>query len=432
MNSPFREFFHNEVIDFRNLNSDIIIIFDTNTLLNIYRYSNETRNKLIDIMTSIQNNIWIPYQIGLEFNLQRRNVIADLKKEKDSLPQEIKSNFTDLNKNIRSIISKIKLKSTDALEMKHSVLSTFETSLSTFENEVIKNVVEILSLVDLEEDLAGSFGSIFEGRIGNCYTQDELNLILEKAPKRFEFNIPPGYKDKNKTEIVNYNGVTYPKKYGDLILWHQILDKAREESISKVVFITDDNKEDWWYRIAGKTIGPRAELKNEMLRISQADFFMFNSNSFLNQFELEKSNLIIEDIDLNNTKTDLYNYYKEFLFTSTEEDENINNYKWLLFRKKDVEVEKMNIESQIYDVERRNILLEKEFINTMGDESDQIKELIIKNHLHISSLKSELEETLLHLDALEQEIIIYEKKIDENINPLNKMRLEFINKKWEH
>lgn len=98
MNSPFREFFHNEVIDFKNLSQDTLIIFDTNTLLNIYRYSDETRNKLIDIMTSIQNNIWIPYQVSLEFNLQRRKVIADLKKEKDTLPQEINNSFSEFKK----------------------------------------------------------------------------------------------------------------------------------------------------------------------------------------------------------------------------------------------------------------------------------------------------------------------------------------------
>lgn len=314
------------------------------------------------------------------------------------------------------------------------MFKNFETSLTAFENEVNTNISEILSLVDLEEDLAGSFGFIFEKRIGNCYSQEELDSLLENAHNRFDLNIPPGYKDKNKSEIVSYNGVTYLKKYGDLILWYQILDKACEESITKVVFITDDHKEDWWYRIGGKTIGPRAELKNEMLRISQADFFMFNSNSFLNQFELEKSNLIIEDIDLSSTKAEIYDQYYDWLLYKNENEELIDDYKWLLLRKKETETEKKNIESKLYEVEQKIILLKNKFSTADDYEDNHLKELILKNQSYIQTLESELENTQSRLDAFEKEIFIYEHlTIDKNdFKSSNRKLFETLNRKWEY
>ena len=44
-----------------------IIVFDTNVLLNLYRYNEETRNELLKLMKSYQNRLWMPYQVALEF-----------------------------------------------------------------------------------------------------------------------------------------------------------------------------------------------------------------------------------------------------------------------------------------------------------------------------------------------------------------------------
>lgn len=46
---------------------DGIIVFDTNVLLNLYRYSEEARDELLELMKSFQKRLWMPYQVGLEF-----------------------------------------------------------------------------------------------------------------------------------------------------------------------------------------------------------------------------------------------------------------------------------------------------------------------------------------------------------------------------
>lgn len=278
----FREFFYNERLDFKSLQNDTIVVFDTNTLLNIYRYSNDTRNKLISAIKRIQSFIWMPYQVGLEFNLNRRNVISKLHMEKEQRIQEIKDLMNDSIKQLSQSVSKVSLKSTDANSRKKEIVDFINKKTTEFENELQKEIDSLYEMLDLGEDLASEIATIFDGSIGDCYTQELLDSKLKDAKERYENKIPPGFKDSNKNDILNYNGVKFEKKYGDLIVWHQILDKASDEKIKKVVLITDDNKEDWWYISAGKTIGPRAELKNEMLRVANADLYMLNANSFLN------------------------------------------------------------------------------------------------------------------------------------------------------
>jgi len=64
--------------------------------------------------------------------------------------------------------------------------------------------------------------------------------------------------------------------YGDLIIWKQIIVKAKDDNIDTVIFITDDVKEDWWYILDSngkKEIGVRAELREEIYRESNISSF---------------------------------------------------------------------------------------------------------------------------------------------------------------
>lgn len=304
----FREFFLNERLDFKDLNEDTLVVFDTNTLLNIYRYSNDTRERLIKAIKAIQKNVWMPYQVGLEFNLNRRGVIDKLKNEqhilKGNISKDIKKSINTLNQYINSV----SLKSSDAKGKKKEIVDFIEVETTKFSNALYSRIEELFKMLDYEEDLASEIAGIFDGNIGNCYTQEELDKKLEDAKVRYDRKIPPGYEDADKKEsgipeITYYNGIQFEKQYGDLIVWHQILDRACDPKIKKVVLITDDNKEDWWYIYGGKTIGPRAELKNEMLRIADADLYMFNANSYLNNFSdsEETKDLISTEIIISTT-----------------------------------------------------------------------------------------------------------------------------------
>jgi hypothetical protein len=58
---------------------NVIFVFDTNILLNFYRYSNETSQKFIEIIERLDKRVWLPYQVGLEFNKNRLTVLSEQK-----------------------------------------------------------------------------------------------------------------------------------------------------------------------------------------------------------------------------------------------------------------------------------------------------------------------------------------------------------------
>lgn len=57
-----------------------IIVFDANVLLNLYRYSNETKDTILHLISKFSKQIFLPYQSALEYNRNRYEVIAEQEK----------------------------------------------------------------------------------------------------------------------------------------------------------------------------------------------------------------------------------------------------------------------------------------------------------------------------------------------------------------
>ena len=68
-----------------------------------------------------------------------------------------------------------------------------------------------------------------------------MNSIETLESARFEGRIPPGFQDRGKsaTDAVGSN------RFGDLVLWKEILHHARECGATGVVILTNDGKNDW-------------------------------------------------------------------------------------------------------------------------------------------------------------------------------------------
>jgi len=121
--------------------------------------------------------------------------------------------------------------------------------------------------------------TIFEGKVGAKLSQDEIDAIKKEGKERYEKSIPPGYMDdkKRKDQLDDNNA------YGDLIIWKQIIQYAKERSVG-IVYVTHDQKEDWWNIVKGKTIGPRIELRREFTSETGQEFHMYSMNSFINTY----------------------------------------------------------------------------------------------------------------------------------------------------
>lgn len=299
MKEIFREFYNNDKVDFGNLKENVLIVFDTNTLLNIYRYSKATRDTFLEALNRVNTNIWIPYQVGLEFNLNRREVMAEMKTKGEGITGNIRKRSTSFVSEVKNELDKYPIKSIDGSAVRKKIHESFTKKVDDLLKDFLdKEFVELEDLIDKKDDKMNQLAEFFDGKVGESYTQEQIKAICDEGSKRYANNVPPGYKDKGKTDVRVYNDLEFESKYGDLIVWKQIIQKAKTDEKSIVVFVTDDHKEDWWYEIKGQKIGARAELKNELRRETGADLILINTNTFLKETSEEKLNADLVETEL--------------------------------------------------------------------------------------------------------------------------------------
>jgi len=87
MQKIFREYHQFTDQEFQQLWKNCFFVFDTNTLLNMYRYSRTTVDAYFDVLNELKKKkqLWIPYQVGYEFYENRINVISEYEKSYDEI-----------------------------------------------------------------------------------------------------------------------------------------------------------------------------------------------------------------------------------------------------------------------------------------------------------------------------------------------------------
>lgn len=273
MKSSFPGHFKENEKDLRQIWDSSLFIFDANILLNLYRYSDTTRNEFLRLLAKIKNRSWIPHRSAEEYLNNRLTVIDQQEKSYDETENLIRTLRRDLE-NARQ----------------HPFVSTsvMEKASSVFDElcDELKSNKSVHTNRISSDEIKDAIANIFEGRVGQPYDEDRLNKLTTEGEERYKQKIPPGFKDVSKSGDNDVLSERY-RKYGDLIVWMQVIDKAIEMK-KGVVFVTDDKKEDWWERFKGKTIGPRPELVKEFKDKSNQTFLMYQADRFL---ELARENL---------------------------------------------------------------------------------------------------------------------------------------------
>lgn len=301
MKSKFPAHFRPSDDDFKKIWSDCIFAVDANVLLNLYRYSTETRTLLESTLNGLQDRLFMPNQAAKEFLKNRLIVTAS---QADEYTKAIRL-INDLSQQL-------------ANKKKHPFLP--DKNLPEFSDQVTKVVDQLEKqknvLLDrlINDEILEFVSSLFENKTGNPYDENQLKELAIEGGKRYENEIPPGYKDIKK----DASGDPY-RKYGDLLVWKQIIDEAKLKKKS-IVFITDDKKEDWWLEQSGRTISPRTELREEFISEVGNDFWMYTVDRFIEEAgrvsnTVISENLIAEIIQVSNEAKEqrIYSYIPQSL-----------------------------------------------------------------------------------------------------------------------
>ncbi|MND58164.1 hypothetical protein D3C76_627280 [compost metagenome] len=285
MKGLFPQYEYSDLRDYAEIWKTAVFVFDTNVLLNLYRYQERTREELLEALDKLSNRIWIPHHVALEFQRNRLTVIAAQGRRFSEIRKVIEKAKTDLTNGINNL----QLSKRHTLIDPEPLIIGFDELTENFLQELDK-LQQSQQTLKAPDPIKNRVEAMFEGKVGQAFTsQEDVDKLNKIAELRYKSKIPPGYmdkeKDKNEPDDFSHNGLIYKKKYGDYILWSQLLAYSAESKPQKLIFITDDAKEDWWNQIeldGPKTIGPRAELIEEAFRLGKLDtFLMYKPEGFL-------------------------------------------------------------------------------------------------------------------------------------------------------
>ncbi|MER3121690.1 PIN-like domain-containing protein [Bacillus altitudinis] len=278
MREKFREFYFDK--DDEKIWEESVIVLDTNVLLNLYRYTKETSDQILGLLHKYSEQLWIPHQVALEYHYNRKSVIM----EQNGSYKKVCSAFNAVPNKVKDMLNQ----NLSSYKKRHKEdVEEFIKVIKKVTEDQIKNLNENVVEYDLNKDdvIKTKITELYYNKVGEPFNEEQMKELEKDADKRLNMEIPPGYKDYNKKNGHKfYNGVIIQNKYGDLILWKQLLDFAVRNN-TNIIFLTDEQKEDWWYDLKSKIIGPKVELLNEFTSLTNKEFHMFTSLGFVERHE---------------------------------------------------------------------------------------------------------------------------------------------------
>lgn len=220
-----------------------IVVLDTNVLLVPFTVGPKSVDEIRVTYSRLahEQRLVVPAQVAREFAKNRAAKIGEVyqrfARERSKVTAPAMDRYPLLEPlkeygELRDLESKMKQQITEYREKLGAVLDHirswgWDDPVSTMYRELFRPAVVM--------DAEGS--------------KDEL---LRDHARRMTNRIPPGYKDVGKED----EGI------GDVLIWHTILRVGRERK-ENLIFVSGDEKSDWWHQSEKEALYPRFELVSE-------------------------------------------------------------------------------------------------------------------------------------------------------------------------
>lgn len=241
-----------------------IFVPDANVLLHCLRHPAAVREELLRLFEVLKASLWIPYQVGLEFHRNRLDVELGAQDAYETLIKDQEAILEKARERLRQLRA-------------HPTISVAKelTALDMFAGDFRGRMIAAQAAHPVQQiaDAVSRLTQLLNGRIGDKWKPEQLAAVKKEGDDRYSKKIPPGYKDAKK------DGGEFDK-FGDLIIWKDMMAKAKSDK-RPIIFISDDAKEDWWWIHKGRKLGPRPELIEEFRAGSDQDFHIYEFSQFL-------------------------------------------------------------------------------------------------------------------------------------------------------
>lgn len=235
------------------------------------------------------NALLVPFGTGKESLAQVRKTFGELAEQKRLVvPSQVAREFAENRpEKLKTLYQQVSRKRSVAAPEVHTYplleSSTSYKKLQAAEKELSDKVLEYRKaltsvLRDLEswhwdDPVSTLYREIIGPEVVVRLNHDEATTSVEWQ-RRIVHRLPPGYKDKGKPDT----GI------GDFLVWLTILQVGRERN-KDAIFVSGDEKSDWWYQSENTALYPRFELLEEYRRETNGcTFHMIRFAELLERF----------------------------------------------------------------------------------------------------------------------------------------------------
>lgn len=228
--------------------ADCLVALDTNALLLPYSVGKNDLKSLREVYGKIaqRGGLFLPERVAREFIKHRDRKLAEILQAIGVVQSKINIGSEHISPVLEGLAEHDSLvkASKDLVAARKAYVAALERLSSQIRSWRGNDPVTSLY-----------FGLFTKDRlIGPGATETELESELAY---RFRNKVPPGYKDGSKLD----GGL------GDLVIWKSLLALGERER-KDLIFVTGEEKADWFVRIAGAAAYPRPELIDEYRRAS--------------------------------------------------------------------------------------------------------------------------------------------------------------------
>jgi hypothetical protein len=281
MQKLFPSYYAHSAIELKELWNNCFFAFDSSVLLNLYRFPMGASSDFLKVLGHLKDRLWLPHQVALEFQRNRSRV----RFEQVARFGAVFAALERVQSGLKADLEKLQLKKRHSSIDPDFLLIEVSGALSPVRSrlEALQQEQEEALQADPVHD---AIVALFEGRIGASLSPEETQKVFTEGAIRYRHKRPPGYMDQDKAKeaeaIYYFESHPMEAQYGDLLVWMQLIAEAKRRSAKDVIFVTDDDKEDWWLEYSGKTVGPRRELIDEVRISANVErFHMYNSERFM-------------------------------------------------------------------------------------------------------------------------------------------------------
>ena len=268
-----------------------LVVVDANVLLNLYRYHESTRDDLLRLLRGVGDRLWVPHQVMREFWRNRLTVLAS------------RATATD---QVVSALAKQQRAADDALHQWAKTTALADAVRDDLVGKVAALHAELVAAIRSHtppspdspgvpgrEPVLDQLEALLRGKVGAMPDLNRWNELVEEGKRRAAAKEPPGYLDAGKDDSTLPEGAA-----GDYLVWAQATREATRLD-TDLLFVTGDEKEDWWWRHRSEFLGPRVELVEEFAAASGRQLYMMRPVDLLKRavaIEVEVRSESVSDV----------------------------------------------------------------------------------------------------------------------------------------